>query len=158
MPPMMKSSKRPGASMFSCFSILQIEDIILIAAYISPSQPDNIIDNLLSKAEHYSMRFTKRCVIIGDLNARMHKDTGDSIDNVRGKKLCQALLNSVLSLQLPQQGKWTTWSGTGCGITDIVLANFEITSLIVHEGESLGGSDHRPLSKTEQNRMQTQPR
>jgi len=129
-----------------CFSVLNIQNIIVIATYISPAQPNTMIDELLAKAEHYSDGFSKRCVIIGDLNARMHRDTGDSTDNTRGKLLRQALLNSALSLQTPQQGKWTTWSGTGCGITDIVLSNFDINTLTVHEGESLGGSDHRPLT------------
>lgn len=140
----------PNCLLFSdpdgCFSVLKIGEIILLAAYISPSQPDSKLDDLLSKAEHFSDGFSKLCIIIGDLNARMHHDTGDSTDNTRGKKLRQDLLNTPLLIQLPQHGKWTTWSGTGCGITDIVLANFDIPTLIVHEEESLGGSDHRPLT------------
>ena len=84
-----------------CFSIIKLSDIILIAAYISPSQPDTKIDDLLLKTEQFTEGFSQLCIIIGDLNARMHQDTGDSTVNTRGKKLRTALLNTPLMTLLP---------------------------------------------------------
>ncbi|KAI9325336.1 hypothetical protein BDR26DRAFT_962721 [Obelidium mucronatum] len=130
----------------SCYMALQVGDVVLIPVYLAPAQPDTKLQELLVKAEELSDRFSKRCVVFGDLNARIGEESGDSMTNPRGRLLLDELTNSQLSLQRPVEGKWTTFAGAGCGITDLVLANFDITTVKVHELESLGGSDHRPVT------------
>ena len=130
-----------------CYVAVEILDVIVIAVYLSPSQPNSKLTEILDKAADLSDNFSKRCVVLGDLNARL-AELGDSITNTRGRFLRDELDNYPLEIQLPMEGKWTTFAGGGCGITDLVLANFNIQSIVVHEKESLGGSDHRPLTFT----------
>ena len=130
----------------SCFIALEVVDVILIGCYVSPSQPEEKLTQILTKAEELSAGFTKNCVVFGDLNARMGEVTGDSMTNSRGRRLLGELENTPLTVQQPNQGKWTTFAGAGCGVTDVVLANFEVSDLTVHEHNSLGGSDHRPVT------------
>ena len=130
----------------ACFVAVEVMDVILVGCYVSPSRPNEKLVEILAKAEELSDGFSRRCVIFGDLNARMGAATGDSLVNTRGGWFLGELANTPLTLQTPTQGKWTTFAGGGCGVTDVVLANFEVSDLVVHEHKSLGGSDHRPVT------------
>ncbi|KAJ3376396.1 hypothetical protein HDU80_004090, partial [Chytriomyces hyalinus] len=127
------------------YGAMRICDLIIITAYIPPSADNRILGDMLQKAETLSDGFTLRCLLVGDLNARM-MDAGDSVTNARGTYLQQELANSGLALQIPESGKWTSWSGGGRGIPDVILSSFPVLDLTVHERESLGGSDHRPMT------------
>ncbi|KAJ3224749.1 hypothetical protein HDU78_010855, partial [Chytriomyces hyalinus] len=124
---------------------MRICDLIIITAYIPPSADNRVLGDMLQKAETLSEGFTLRCLLVGDLNARM-TDAGDSLTNARGTYLQQELTNSGLALQTPESGKWTSWAGGGRGIPDIILSSFPVSNFTVHERESLGGSDHRPMT------------
>lgn len=128
------------------FAVLRVKDLIILTAYVPPAASNTIINALLDAAEQYSEGLSLRCMVVGDLNARMGNVTGDSTSNPRGIFLKEALNNSALRIQSPVLGKWTTFQGGGRGIPDILLANFPVVDLTVHEQESLGGSDHRPLT------------
>ena len=129
-----------------CYLALLVNDIILLAAYIAPSRADAKLQEILAKAEELSDGFQKQIIVFGDLNARLGEATGDSAINPRGRLLLEELVDSQLSIQKPISGKWTSFNRGGCGIPDIVLANFDVESVTVHELESLGGSDHRPIT------------
>ena len=52
-----------------------------------------------------------------------------------------------LNLHEFEVGRYTTYSGGGMGVTDLVIFNFvDIRNLQVHETETRGGSDHRPVT------------
>ncbi|KAJ3338415.1 hypothetical protein HDU83_008171, partial [Entophlyctis luteolus] len=123
-----------------------MQDIVIVVAYIPPSAPDGIVDDVIQQASTLSNGFELRCIIVGDLNARIGDATGDTATNTRGTVLLQALATTPLRVQKPTTGKWTSFSNGGHGIPDIVLANFPVSNFVVHESESLGGSDHRPLT------------
>ena len=54
-----------------CYVAVEIQDIIVIAVYLSPSQSNAKLTEILDKAADLSDNFSKRCVVLGDLNARM---------------------------------------------------------------------------------------
>ena len=91
------------------------------------------------------------CVIMGDFNARMGETSGDHTYNRRGRILADYLAtNQHLALQIPDQGLYTSFGGgsnAGCGVTDIVICGggISVSDFVVHEDNTLGGSDHRPL-------------
>ena len=89
-----------------------------------------------------------KCIIAGDLNARSKELTGDHHTNARGKLLETVLESSDFQVQQPTKGKWTSFTHNGMGVPDLVLANFQIHDLVVHEQDACGGSDHRPLTFT----------
>ena len=127
---------------------MEVGDIVLIAAYLPPSLVDTALDELLAFAESIIGDRQTRCVITGDLNARSEALFGDHTSNTRGRHLDTLLHNSTFQPQVPVAGKWTSFNEHGYGIPDVVLANFEVQDLVVHEGESCGGSNHRPLTFT----------
>ena len=92
------------------------------------------------------------CIIVGDLNARCGPATGDHAFNARGHVLLNRLAESTLYICEPEEGKRTTFARSfqsqgGWGITDLVLSNgVPIQEYKVWETETLGGSDHRPLT------------
>ena len=62
-------------------------------------------------------------IIVGDLNARMGAFTGDSATNPRGNWFLDKLQEYNLNRVDPIEGKWTTFSAMGRGITDLVFTN-----------------------------------
>jgi hypothetical protein len=132
----------PGNS----FAVFRANTLVIIVVYLPPSADDGKLVEILAAAERYTNELTLQCIIVGDLNARMGNITGDTITNPRGARLRNELENSAITIQMPAEGKWTSWGGGGRGIPDILLANFPVRDLIVHERECLGGSDHRPIT------------
>jgi hypothetical protein len=103
--------------------------------------------SFFEKAGEFSQDFTEPILLLGDLNARCGAFTGDHSFTPQGRWLMEKLEQIPVYIVPPNQGKYTTLSGGGRGITDHVLTNdVPVSEYIVHEDESLGGSDHRPLT------------
>jgi Reverse transcriptase (RNA-dependent DNA polymerase)/Endonuclease-reverse transcriptase len=131
-------------------AVVEVNGVTLISAYLppAPTVADTCIDELLTLADEVIQNGANKCVVVGDLNARSRALTGDSTDNSRGRRLAAALAGSELRVQKPIAGKWTCKNRGGAGIPDMVLANFPIRDLVVHEDWTCGGSDHHPLTFT----------
>ena len=129
-------------------AVIEVAGVTIIFTYLPPSLPDTCISELLELAGELTNNGARRCVIAGDLNARSEELSSDHTTNTRGRRLEEALPTSEFRVQHPISGRWTSFSGGGFGIPDLVLANFPIRDLRVHEQESCGGSDHRPLTFT----------
>ena len=128
-------------------AVVEVNGATFIFAYLSPSyKPDSCMQDLLELADSLVNAGANKCIIAGDLNARSERLTSDHSTNDRGRKLEAALEGSTFWVQQPTNGKWTSFNGGGHGIPDLVLANFHIRDLEVHERETCGGSDHRPLT------------
>jgi hypothetical protein len=128
----------------SRFVAMQIGDVTLICCYLAPSRNNDELEVILNKASELTNNFGSRCIICGDLNARLGAQSGDHASNARGNLLLEMLENRDLELQLPAQGKWTCFSSGGCSIPDLVLSNFQVSTLTVHENSIF--SDHRPTT------------
>src|SRR4051794_21087509 len=126
--------------------LVEANGVTFIFSYLPPNLVDQNIELLIQLGEEVSDEGRTKCVIVGDLNARSKTLTGDHTNNTRGRLLETALNNSTFIVQKPTAGKWTTFGGNGYGITDIVISNFAIHDLVIHQDERLGGSDHRPLT------------
>ena len=129
-------------------TVIEIAQTIIIFSYMTPALPHTQIQELIQLAEQLSQEGARRCVIAGDLNAHSRLLTEDHDTNTRGFLLEEALADSEFQVQRPIKGKWTSFANAGHSIPDMVIANFPIEDLVVHENESLGGSDHRPLTFT----------
>lgn len=134
------------------YSIIQVVDTVIGIGYFPPSpEPEmtNRMTDFLDKT--IDLADGKPCIMLGDFNARMII-AGDHTTNRRGQTLQDWLEkeeNFEVELQLPIQGRYTSFSrsGTGCGVTDLVIMRgLTAGNLIIHEEESLGGSDHRPVT------------
>ena len=126
--------------------VLDVNGVIVIGAYLPPSAEDTCLDRLLATAEEFAEEGRKPCVILGDLNARSEALTGDHFSNQRGKRLEGLLDESTFVVQQPIKGKWTSFNQGGFGIPDLVIANFPVEEMVVHEANTCGGSDHRPIT------------
>jgi hypothetical protein len=88
-------------------------------------------------------------VIVGDFNAHGLQD--DTVNYPRGGFL-KKRIGQVVERVTPKEGKWTTFNlQGGKGINDhvfVALGNPMEVDVVVHEKESLGGSDHRLLTVT----------
>lgn len=132
-------------------AIIEANGVTIIFAYLSPTyKPDTCIVDLLALADGLVAAGAEKCVIAGDLNARSGNLASDHRTNTRGRQLETALAESVFQVQRPApgKGKWTSFSRDGHGIPDLVLANFPIWDIQVHERATCGGSDHRPITFT----------
>ena len=126
--------------------VLEANGVVVIGAYLPPSLDHDCLDRLLALAEEYADEGRKHCVVMGDLNARSEELAGDHYTNPRGKHLEELMYGSTFSVQQPTQGKWTSFNRGGHGIPDLVLANFPVEDMVVHQDNSCGGSDHRPIT------------
>lgn len=93
----------------------------------------------------------ERLLFVGDFNARMKDITGDHSNNVRGPWFIKNIMGQItLVVNDTAEGKWTTLTGTGKGITDLVLKHRDSTCVIedlcVHGECDIDGSDHRPMT------------
>jgi hypothetical protein len=130
-------------------AVVDVNGVTFIFAYLPPSyKPDTCMQDLVDLANSLVDAGASRCVIAGDLNARSMALAGDHLTNTRGRNLEAALDGSTFLVQRPVSGQWTSFNGGGHGIPDLVIANFPIKDVTVHEHESCGGSDHRPLTFT----------
>ena len=129
-------------------AVMEINGVIFIFAYLPPSLPDTCINDLLTLAEETVQGRDSRCVIAGDLNARCAELTGDHHTSTRGRVFANALSTSAFTLQRSVSGLWTSFNESGYGIPDVVLANFKIHNVTVHEKVSCADSDHRPITFT----------
>ena len=128
----------------SRFVAMQIGDVTLICCYLAPSRNHSELEDIFNKAAELTNNFGGRCIICGDLNARLGAQSGDHATNSRGNLLLELLENRDLELQLPVQGKWTCFSSGGCSIPDLVISNFQVSALAVHENSIF--SDHQPTT------------
>ena len=130
------------------FIIISIQNMILGLGYFPPT-PDSMDQTF----QEYCTRMSLLCqdcpgIMLGDFNTRMGARVGDSTINTRGRSFGKWLDETVHAIrEEPVAGCFTTYANGGRGVTDhVVTFNTSINQLVVHERESLGGSDHRPLT------------
>lgn len=129
------------------FIIIKVGGNILTVCYLSPSLPNDCFEVMLERTLEYAG--DSPAYIFGDFNARMKDISRDTVWNSRGKALSSYLDESNLLLWNADFGRFTTFNPTnlGRGVTDIVLSNGpKPANIIIFEEESLGGSDHHPIT------------
>jgi hypothetical protein len=150
-PTHLKHIKILDTSKSKSWALLKVYNQIFAVCYFAPSKEfTKDFTELMESSQKHSDNWSFPVTIVGDFNAR-HKFTGDHVNSKRGLELYKLLLEYPLNYCFPFTGKFTTINSTGGkGITDLILtsqinADFNKT-ITVHEQESLGGSDHRPLT------------
>jgi hypothetical protein len=129
------------------YAILAICGTIVAAGYFPPSMCDEEFLDFFDKAGEFCQEYTESILLVGDFNARLGRFLRDHQTNSRGRALLRKLEELPLHIIEPTQGRYTTMKNGGKGITDLVMTNdIPVANLIIHEDESLGGSDHRPLT------------
>jgi hypothetical protein len=128
------------------YGILRILDYTVAVGYFSPALPNRTVTKFIDTVAAITNGWEEDTIILGDFNAR-HTAFGDSINSTRGRALLEHITNHRLSVQETTIGKYTSFKGDGKGIPDLVItAGPQITQFTAHEHETLGGSDHRPLT------------
>lgn len=129
------------------FSIVQFQGITFAIGYFPPT---TVEDSALIEFLNLALQLAPSgpLVILGDFNARM-TIAGDHTSNARGSKLADWLAeHHEIDLPQPSAGRYTSfgWDGRGSGVTDLVLTrDTTAQAYVIHENETLGGSDHRPI-------------
>jgi hypothetical protein len=137
-------------------AVVSVGDVRIIGCYFRPYCSD---DNEKGKVKDKAFRegwealegeavLHAQTVIVGDFNA--HGLQGDLVNYPRGR-FVKTRVGKVLDRVTPKEGRWTTFNHQGKGINDhafVSLDNPLQVEVIVHENESLGGSDHRLLTLT----------
>jgi hypothetical protein len=133
------------------YTILDVAGALVAVGYFPPSMDNRAVPDFLQLV--HTLAGEKECVIIGDFNARMGELSGDHHTNGRGYLLrdwLEAAPGIDFNLKRPDHGRFTSfgWGPThGQGVTDLVFSlNCLVHNLVIHEDNSLGGSDHRPLT------------
>lgn len=131
------------------WAIIMIRNLLIAVAYYPPSAPHSQFLEFLQHAEELAQQADQPLVVMGDFNARVKEMSGDHENNPRGLRLKEYLTNSSLKIQQSVKGTYTSCSGygKGLGVTDLVLCRETAANqLQISEQESLGGSDHRPIT------------
>lgn len=127
------------------FVILKISDLFLAVGYFPPSLQDAAVIAAIETVLEFAGGID--CIFMGDFNARMGAFSGDRIMTTRGRQLFNFLAESPITFWKPEVGRFTSYGNGGAGVTDLVLTSgIRPLELTIHEGNSLGGSDHRPLT------------
>ena len=138
-------------------AVLSVGEVRVIGCYFRPyHSEENETGSVKDKVfrEHWEtlegeVALHGNTVIVGDFNA--HGLQADTVNYPRGGFL-KKRLGQVVERVTPKQGKWTTFNlQGGKGINDhvfVALGNPLQVEAIVHEKESLGGSDHRLITLT----------
>lgn len=152
-----KHSMRPAIKVIkksesSRWCLIKVEEYYVVCCYFSPSTADTEISEMFQFIfENNEVMDLERLLFVGDFNARMKDITGDHSNNIRGPWFIKNILEQYnLVVNETTEGKWTTMTGNGRGITDLVLKHRDSTCVIedlrVHEECDMDGSDHRPLT------------
>lgn len=130
------------------YAIVKAGDIILAVGYFpARAEFDAKLYNFLEKAKE--LADGRRLILFGDLNARMGHFSKDTKFSTRGGRLKNWLQDQeTYRLRNPDYGRFTSFSTRGAGVTDIILLGNDarIKNMTVHTYETLGGSDHRPIT------------
>jgi len=130
------------------FAITEAGETMYAFGYFPPSMIDRAVTDFFEKA--LELADGNRLIICGDLNARVGTVSGDHATNPRGNLVRRWVEENGLEIEKPVEGEFTSFNVHmgGFGMPDLVItANGASTrQLTAHENESLGGSDHRPLS------------
>jgi hypothetical protein len=128
------------------FAIFELGSAIYGVAYLSPSTADAKLSLFLDKCQEIAG--DRRFFAFGDFNART-KLANDHAENPRGLLLQDYLLENPVFLWPAEEGRYSSFStrGDGRAVPDLLLSNGdEPREVIIHERNSLGGSDHRPIT------------
>jgi Reverse transcriptase (RNA-dependent DNA polymerase) len=130
----------------SNFVLLKVKSQYVAVGYFAPSFEDNLllqaIDTCLSLVETDA-----DLIFMGDLNARVGALVGDSYSDRRGKLLMSHLEGNSLAIIPPDVGRFSSFQHNGSGQPDLILAQGLIPrDITIHESNTLGGSDHRPIT------------
>lgn len=130
------------------YAIIKAGGILFSIGYFSPGTHDDAFLEYLDHSEEYAEGSPLIC--LGDFNARIGDMVGDHATNARGEKLRGWIQDHDMQVVKPVQGTFTTFNvqNGGTGMPDLVLASGNVAprQLVAHENQSLGGSDHRPLT------------
>lgn len=138
-------------------AVLSVGEVRVIGCYFRPyHSEENKTGSVKDKVfrEHWEtlegeVALHENTVIVGDFNAHGLQD--DTVNYPRGGFL-KKRIGQVVERVTPKEGKWTTFNlQGGKGINDhvfVALGNPMEVDVVVHEKESLGGSDHRLLTVT----------
>ena len=138
-------------------AVLSVGEVRVIGCYFSPytsskNEKGRVKDRVFR--EHWEtlegeIATNPDTVIVGDFNAHGLQD--DLVNYPRGG-FVKKQMGKVIERVVPREGKWTTFNlQGGKGINDhvfVALGNPMEVDVVVHEKESLGGSDHRLLTVT----------
>lgn len=131
----------------SNYVIFEILNCIIAVGYFPPNSDPKALLAFLDKVQEIGNG--KNCIVMGDFNARLGKISNDHNSNTRGTILTNYILENPIFLWNAEQGRFTTFchSGYGSSVTDLILTNgIQPTEITIHEENSLGGSDHRPIT------------
>ena len=131
--------------------LCKVDEYFVVCGYFAPSTDNSEIMDMLTYVCERDDVDLDRTMFIGDFNARLGGMTSDKTTNTRGTWFKEKVLKDFgLSICKPVEGKWTTVTASGTGVTDLLLCSLDstcnVSDLRVHEKYDVGGSDHRPLS------------
>lgn len=130
--------------------VFKVLDMFIAVGYFAPSVDNACILEMFEYIRDHDDIDSDRLVVVGDFNARM-TIVGDDRTNTRGTWFNRVVFDEFHMEHVhPVLGKWTTFTESGHGITDLVLRSASqqcvVRDLTVHSDWDMGGSDHRPLT------------
>jgi exonuclease III len=129
--------------------IVDIDDISIVATYWEPG--------LTESAAHHKMDIIRQhtgqrpFIICGDLNAKIDHRSFDNTWNTAGRIVWAWAEETELEIIQPTKGRYTFFQYRNgqlirSALDYVISAQVPVTRMTVHEDDSIGGSDHRPIT------------
>lgn len=131
------------------YIIMKYENTVIVAIY---NAPDTRTSDFIATMEEIRLEVSEHpFIIIGDFNARIMHNQLDTQYNEMGRSLESWTELTGIQVSLPVEGRFTYYSYSAANqsksVLDLVLTHqVPIEYHKVHDHESLGGSDHRPIT------------
>jgi hypothetical protein len=129
--------------------IVDIDDISIVATYWEPGLTESTVVHKMDIIRQHTDH--RPYIICGDLNAKIDHHSFDRSWNTTVRTLWSYSEETELEIIKPAKGRYTYFQFRNGQLIKSVLdyvisAQVPVSRLIVHEDESIGGSDHRPIS------------
>ena len=116
--------------------------------YLPPSMTEAKVQSKLETVSQRISAFNSDdAIILGDFNIRLGDRTGDHSTTTNRAHLIELLDNANLTLETPDEGKWTFLRPNMSSIIDYIFTSASMNArkmdITVHEDEIIGTTDHR---------------
>ena len=129
--------------------IVDLDEVSIVATYWEPGLSEAEVQNRLHVITQHTAH--RPFIICGDLNAKIEHSSFDNSWNTAGRAVWAWAEETELEIIQPTKGRYTFFQYRNgqlirSALDYVISAQVPVVRMTVHEDDSIGGSDHRPIT------------